>query len=921
EIGLFDTDGNTLVDSIVFDDQVTDISYGRSPDASDTWRFMGFPTPEAQNNAGYLGQVADTEFSHNRGFYVDDFNVTIVCDTPGATIRYTIDGSAPTVGHGNGYFVAIPIRTTTCLRAVAFKAGYLSSNVDAQTYIFLDDVIQQSNTPAGFPTSWGSAAADYEMDPEIVNPNIDTIKDDLKSIPTMSLVMNLDDLFNPSTDPSIGGIYTTENQWGEGVAWERPGSIELFYPDGSGGFQANCGVRIYGGVGRREKKKTLRLLFKGIYGTTKLRYPLFGPDAADRFDTIILRANFNDAYTWGGNSSQYIRDEYVRQIQLALGDPSAHGTFVHLYINGQYWGLYNPVERPESSFAATYFGGDKDDWDALNSGNPTGESSTTTWNAMLNLVRQGVTTNEAYQRLQGNSPDGTPDPNYVDYLDIDNYINYMLINFFVGNRDWPGHNWYAAMNRVDSTGFKSFSWDAEWVMGMNSGLNENRTGVSNSLCEPYAYLRNNPEFCILFADYAHKAFFNGGPLYVDPDNPQWNPVYPERNRAAAPYAELADVVERAMIGESARWGDVQSSTPYNIGQWRSERDWVLDTYMPDRSDIVLQQLRNANLYPDVNAPEFKINGEYQHGGQVSSGDLLSMIDYTGTTYYTIDGNDPRLPATGAPPGTSTTLVAESAAKRVLIPTSDIGDAWRNGQPFDDSGWNDGTFISGKTGGVGYETGSGYQNYITYDVEAEMFVGGRTSAYIRIPFTFNGDPNDFNFMTLKIRYDDGFVAYLNDDPNELTRRNFTGTPAWNSAASSQHGDSAAVFFENIPVSKHISFLQQGDNILAIHGLNVSNTSTDFLISVELVAGETDPSGILSDSAMEYTTPVTLAESTHVRARTLDGATWSALNEATFAVGPVADNLRITEMMYHPLDTNSPNDPNAEFIELTNIGPET
>jgi hypothetical protein len=276
EIGLFDTDGNTLIDSIVFDDQVADISYGRYPDSGYTWRFMGFPTPGAQNNGGYLGQVADTEFSHDRGFYVEDFNVTITCDTPGAAIRYTMNGSAPSAGQGSTYFFAVPISGTTCLRAVAFKPGWMPSNVDAQTYIFLDDVVQQSNNPAGFPSSWGSTTADYEMDPEIVDANIDTIEDDLKSIPSMSLVMKVDDLFD-----AADGIYTSTNEWGEGVTYERPGSIELIYPDGSEGFQVNCGVRIYGGVGRREKKKTLRLLFKGIYGPSKLRYPLFGEDAAE----------------------------------------------------------------------------------------------------------------------------------------------------------------------------------------------------------------------------------------------------------------------------------------------------------------------------------------------------------------------------------------------------------------------------------------------------------------------------------------------------------------------------------------------------------------------------------------------------------------------------------------------------------------
>jgi hypothetical protein len=613
------------------------------------------------------------------------------------------------------YTAPIPISKTTCLRAVAVKTDWKSSKTETHTYIFLNDVIRQPTNPPGFPSTWGSTWADYEMDPDIVNAN-STIKEDLKSIPTMSLVMKMEHLFSATE-----GIYANPRL--EGIAWERPGSIELIYPDGSEGLQVNCGARMYGGVGRWEqfKKHTFRLLFKSDYGPTKLEYPLFGEDATDQFDTIILRSNFNDAYVWGGANSQYIRDEYVRQLQLALGHPSADGTFVHLYVNGLYWGLYNPTERPEQSFAATYFGGNKEDWDALNSGEPVGNSSLSSWNAMINLARQGLSTNEAYQRLQGNNPDGTRNPYYKDYLDIDNYIGYLIANFFTGNTDWPGHNWYAAFNRVNSTGFKSFSWDAEWVIGMNSGLYDDRTGVNNSICEPYAYLRSNKEFCLRFADHVHRAFFNGGPLYVNPTNPGWNPLYPERNRPAALYAGLANFVERSMIAESARWGDVVNHPPYNISQWRSQRDWIFYTYMPQRSANVLQQLRNAGLYPNIVAPVFYINGSYKHGGRISQTDRLSMATPAGTIYHTFDSSDPRQYATGNPIGT-----------------------------------------------------------------------------------------------------------------------------------------------------------------------------------------------------QYTGPFTLPHSTYVKARVLSGSTWSALNEAVYAIGPVAENLRITEIMYHPQDAN---DPNEEFIELMNIGPQT
>jgi len=600
------------------------------------------PTPHAQNIPGVLGMVADTTFSIDRGFYDAPLAVEITTDTSGAEIRYTLDGSEPTPTTGEEYLNPIQITTTTTLRAMAHKPGYLATNVDTQTYIFLDDVLEQPSNPDDFPTSWGSEPADYEMDPDIVDNPLysDTLEDDLLSIPTMSLVMDMDDLFGS------GGIYANPNS--QGVNWERPGSIEMFYPEGyeasDDGFQVDCGVRIYGGVGRNPgyKKHSFRLLFKGDYGPTKLAYPLFGEDATDRFDTLILRHNFNDGYVWGGDRSQYIRDEYLRRLQLALGDPSAHGNFVHLYVNGLYWGLYNPVERPDQSIGAAYWGGDKDDWDAVNSGAATGESDTIEYNAMMTLVRQGMTTWDQYQRLQGKNPDGTDNPAYPCYLDIENYINYLLVNFFTGNKDWPGHNWYAARAEdPGSTGFKCFSWDAEWSVGLNSGLNQNMTGVSNSITEPYSYLRQNTEFQVLFGDLAHKAFFNGGPFYVDPDHPQWDPAHPEWNQPAAMYASLADEIERAMVGESARWGDVKSGTPYNLQQWQSQRDWILNTYMKDRAGISLQQLKNISLYPNVAAPSFNINGTYQHGGDIARGDTLTIGAPAGTIYYTLDGTDPR----------------------------------------------------------------------------------------------------------------------------------------------------------------------------------------------------------------------------------------------------------------------------------------
>ena len=114
------------------------------------------------------------------------------------------------------------------------------------------------------------------------------------------------------------------------------------------------------------------------------------------------------------------------------------------------------------------------------------------------------------------------------------------------------------------------------------------------------------------------------------------------------------------------------------------------------------------------------------------------------------------------------------------------------------------------------------------------------------------------------------------------------------------------------------------MLAIHGLNQSTTSSDFLISVEMVSMKdisSNDDDNIQPGVIEYTGPITLSHSVQVKSRALSVGTWSALNEAVFAVGPVAQSLRITEIMYHPLAPADANEPNEEYIELTNIGTES
>ena len=470
--------------------------------------------------------------------------------------------------------------------------------------------------------------------------------EDLKAIPTFSIVMNLNDLFDSAT-----GIYANARQ--DGIEGERPGSIELMYPDGTKGFQINAGIRIRGGYSRdpSNPKHAFRFFFRDEYGG-RLNYPVFGDDAAQTFEKFDLRCAQNYSWSYGGDSRGiFIRDQFSRDTLLAMGQPATRGNFYHLYINGQYWGLYDTEERPEAYFGETYLGGDEADYDVIKVETNgytiyATDGNMDAWSDMWNQAKAGLATDAAYQRIQGNNPDGKRNSAYPVLLDVDNLIDYMLVVLYSGNFDAPvsaflgnasPNNFFAIRDRNGDQGFQFINHDNEHTMLLGNtqagdGLTCDRTGpfsAGDSLnkSNPQWFWQQcmaNAEFRLRVADHVQKAFFNGGVLTVES----------VRSRFLA----SAEEIDRAVAAESARWGDSKTHPPLTLDYtWVNQINAILNTYIPQRSGIVLNQLKADNLYPSVQPPSFS-----QQGGPVSSGFTLTMSAPGGTVYYTLDGSDPRL---------------------------------------------------------------------------------------------------------------------------------------------------------------------------------------------------------------------------------------------------------------------------------------
>ncbi len=816
------------------------------------------PTP-GETNAGEAldGFVADTTFSQDRGFYDESFEVVIATETEGAEIRYTLNNSLPTANSGTRYTGPVRISTTTTLRAAAFKNGLGPTNTDTHTYIFLDNVINSN-------VMRRNITQDRVFAPQM--------RASLTDLP--SLCITSPRAINGSSEVLI--------------------SLELIHPGGEEGFQEDAGGRYYGGAFTNFAKKNFRIYFRSEYGDSKLRYPLFDGHAhsispVEVFDHIELRAGSHDMNQRGF----YMSNRFTDDTMLDMGNLNPHGRFIHLYLNGTYWGQYHLRERWSADMLAQYLGGEKEDYEAIN-GN---------WN-VGGWPDPGVPFDgdgSAWERIKSLRSDFEA---VSPYLDVRHYVDYMLMFMFGNSED----EYRCVGPTGPGSGFKFVLNDADgFTRSVSNRTSMGRPGRSagDGPGSIFSMLlrENHPDYRILLADRIQELFFNDGPM---------TPA-----KMSARLLERCDQVERAFISEAARWN---FRTPQS---WAGARDSYVNGVLPTRTSQVITEYRRAGFMLPEPVPSFLVNGRAQHGGAIRSGAELAM-GVEGLQRFVIRRQ----------------LFDADSPFSVCIPRNgNMGTEWT--LPDYEEGSNGETWQSG-SGGAGYDTGDDYEDAIGIDLLAEMRGdGGNPSAFIRIPFDLADQAAlaSIDNLTLLIDFDDGFIAYLNGEPLAAENAPDDG-PEWDSRSRRSHEADIdeADAYELPGFEEH---LRVGRNVLAIHGLNSSVNSSDFIIRAELVDRVIEvglpadsvfytldgsdprlPGGAVSPAAISYTGPATLTGSTLVTARGLgENGDWSAKVDAVFYTDMP---LRVTEIMYNPAEPaeDSPfRRREFEFIELQNVSANT
>lgn len=634
-LGLVNADGQVVSElAPSYPPQKPLYSYGR--DAAGNWGYLTTATPGATNSGPALAPApAAPEFSVTGGFYDSSFSLTLTTATPGATIRYTMDGSEP--NPGVLYSGPLAITTDRIVRARAVLPDAIPSATVTHTFLLQESAAKKS-LPAlclgGDPvlTFYGpNASGGPALGEGIFAIKGGAYQNDLWTANGNTAAFNF---------PML-----------QGRASEKPATLE-FFPRAGETLRMDMGLRLSGSSYSRPRyrltdaatarftptdptrKPSFNLYFRSEWSQRPLEYPFFPGSPVTRFKDVRVRAGKNDI------SNPFIRDELMRRLFIGTGQQGSVGIFNTVYINGVFKGYYNLCEHLREGFMQEHHHS-SEAWDVqqvneFSSGDPLH------WNKMLAYLRSTNLANlAAYQQVS-------------DYLDVDNFIDYLLVNAFAAMWDWPNNNWVAARERSAQGRWRFYMWDAEGCFdqsGRDTGyntftsdliINNAQTTTSSYIPALYTLLRVSPEFRLRFADRAQKHFFNGGCLV--------------KTNMQAVFVNLRDTINPIM---QETIGSTVNENFYN--------NWIVsDT----RRNNFFNQLTGQGLWTATLAPTFS-----HYGGLVTNGLSLTLANPNGggVIYYTTDGTDPRAPG-GAIAGTAysgTIAVNQTATVQARV-RSDAG---------------------------------------------------------------------------------------------------------------------------------------------------------------------------------------------------------------------------------------------------------
>ncbi len=487
-----------IVDSLFFANIPYGYSYGRSSDYG--FNYISEPTPGSSNKTGLRSVVSTPEFSVAAGVYDDVESITVELTGTG-TIRYTTDGSIPT-SSSKIYTGPIELTSTTVIKAKSFVNGAVNSEYVVSSYII----------------------------------------NEYHTVPVMSVSLDESDFNSINNNPSD-------------VGYEVQAYAEFFEEDGS--FSIPCSLALFGGNARYLAKKAYALRFSSEWGASSLNYQVFENRASSSYDSLVLRTGSNDY------SEAYLRDILGTSLVDDYTDVTVQAYKICVvYINGEYWGVYNLREKINASMINEQYNVDED---TVNIARIDGDVTSGSYSGYYALRR--------YARTHDLSND-----EYYEYLaeriNMVDLIDYWIAEMYTTNNDIVNCRFFQS-DEYDDGKWHYIFYDLDFAF-YNVSNNyytqylTNSSGMTNHYFENdiIKALFDNEQFCDLWLERLSYNMQNtwNTEIVLDRLDELYNTLYPE------------------MARNQARWG-------LTMSQWEDAID-DLRSYIENRTSYMLSQTKS-----------------------------------------------------------------------------------------------------------------------------------------------------------------------------------------------------------------------------------------------------------------------------------------------------------------------------------------
>ncbi len=768
EIFLCDAEENELF-HIYYPEAVSRASYAATTDGSDNWSFTAEPTPEASNNgAPYADRrLLPPEVTPDGGLF--DGTVSISVNIPaGTTLRYTTDGTTPTMTNGEtsqtGLFTA---DNTMTYRFRLFADGLLPSAVVTRSYVHRD--------------------YDFTLPVIVVSTDDDYLYD------------NTIGVYVKGTNGRTGNGQSTPANWN--MDWNRPVNFHYILPE-SNTVVVNQDVdfSISGGWTRANSVKSFKLKADHAYeGLNTIDYPFFAVKPFNRNKTLQIRHGGNDSYC-------RIKDAALHEIIQRSGidlDVMSYQPAVH-YLNGRYMGLINVREPNNKDFAFANWGLTKDELEVYEQSPDSG--------AYMMLGDRAV-----LDRLYELSATSTEDESYneiKELLDIDEYINYMAAELYLGSWDWPDNN-VKAYRKIDGGRYRFTFFDLDAAFDTDGRTTGESGGVLNGnffrwiddmQWHTYDYIYDTGErrygeirFCTFFMNMLNNDEFRR--KFIDTFCVMGGSVF-DYDRAIAILDELGNRVRPTMAWEGASpdgslnairnalAGRVDTKARHMVEYERLQ----LGDQTPQRVSLMADHPAATLFINDTKVPYAEFNGNLFQPVTLKA---IAPAGFDFAGWKKTSAQQLTLIAYGAP------------WKYYDFGSLDDRD-WKAAN-FDDSHWSEGPAP------VGYGK----------DAIATQTASNLSTYYLRKTINLPEQPRTDDQLTLSFVADDGFVLYINGQ--EAGRHLMPdGTPTYDTFATSYapgNPDSGTITIDP-------ALLRKGNNVFTIELHNNASNSSDVYWDIQL-----------------------------------------------------------------------------------------